>query len=815
MKKKVFVLAIVAIFCVYNLQAQTRSPKRGVSFNFTNEADLQALQFGTSWFYNWGTSPNNVTSTYYSKYGYEFCPMTWNGNWNSSAIRTYVKANPDCKYILAFNEPNFQNQANLTPAQAAARWPDLKALAQELNLKIISPACNYSGWADWGTPKKWFDAFFQLVPLSDVEGIAIHSYMGWASATAGYVEEYYGYYKKPIWLTEFCHWDNFTQNNGGTALVQRKEMIDLLNDLELNDHCARYAWFIPRRDEVRNPSYPYMELLTNTNGTEKGVLTETGLVWTYMSSYDKDFYHNVNTCIEAEHYISKTKGIYMEQTNDNAGILNVYDFASNRDLVYNVNVPAAGTYTVRLRVLSSAAATVSITSPRGTVSQNITSTANAWADRDFQLDLNAGKQKITFRATAGTLKMNWLVITNNNTFPAPMPNTNGQPPVNVPVTGVTLNKNATTLGVNATEQLTATVNPSNATNKAVNWSSSNTTVATVSNGLITARAVGSATITVTTVDGNRTATCTVTVDNSTTAVTGVALNKNATTLTVGATEQLTATVNPSNATNKNVTWSSNNTTVATVSNGLITARAAGNATITVTTVDGNRTAICAVTVNPATGNDNLALNKPIESSATNDISPASLAVDGNAGTRWESAHGENNKTLTIDLLAIYKLTEIVINWEAAFASSFNIQVSTDKTNWTTVQSNTSGKNGEQKITVNNVNARYVRINCLERATGYGFSIWEIEVYGTAADPKNISAFEQPTILILPNPVEDMLYIWSENQVVKAKIADLNGRKVLEVTDTNTMDLSTCPAGMYILTATLSDGEIVVKKIIKK
>ena len=165
----------------------------------------------------------------------------------------------------------------------------------------------------------------------------------------------------------------------------------------------------------------------------------------------------------------------------------------------------------------------------------------------------------------------------------------------VPVNGVSLNNTSLTMNVGATQTLTATVTPSNATDKTVTWSSSNTSVATVSSsGLVTAKAAGSATITVTTNDGAKTATCAVTV---VVPVTGVSLNNTTLTLTEGQTQTLTATVNPSNATNKNVTWSSNNTSVATVSSsGVVTAVKAGSATITVKTVDGNKTATCAVTV---------------------------------------------------------------------------------------------------------------------------------------------------------------------------------------------------------------------------
>lgn len=172
-----------------------------------------------------------------------------------------------------------------------------------------------------------------------------------------------------------------------------------------------------------------------------------------------------------------------------------------------------------------------------------------------------------------------------------------EPAAPVAVTGVSLNKSTTSIYVGASETLTATVAPADATNKAVTWSSNNTSVASVNNGVVTGVAIGQATITAKTVDGNFTATCAVTVETAPIInVTGVTLNKTSLELQVGKNETLTATVAPSNAANKNVTWSSSNSGVASVSNGLVTAIAAGTATITVTTEDGNKTATCSVTV---------------------------------------------------------------------------------------------------------------------------------------------------------------------------------------------------------------------------
>jgi len=184
--------------------------------------------------------------------------------------------------------------------------------------------------------------------------------------------------------------------------------------------------------------------------------------------------------------------------------------------------------------------------------------------------------------------------TPNNTpdIPTNMPDT----PNIIHVTGVSLNKPSTSIEVDAIETLTATITPSNATNQSVTWTSSNASVATVSEGgVIVGVSPGKATITVTTVDGNKTAACTVTVNSI--PVTGVSLNKTSTYLVAGGTETLFASIEPHNATNKNVTWSSSNTAAATVSpDGVVTAVAAGTAVITVTTADGAKTASCIVTV---------------------------------------------------------------------------------------------------------------------------------------------------------------------------------------------------------------------------
>ncbi len=174
-------------------------------------------------------------------------------------------------------------------------------------------------------------------------------------------------------------------------------------------------------------------------------------------------------------------------------------------------------------------------------------------------------------------------------------------PSDVKVTGVSLNKSSLTLTIGENETLTATVLPVTATNKNITWSTSDAKIANVdTTGKVTAVAKGTATITVTTEDGNKTATCAVTVGDGTVETTGVTLNKKTLSLETGKTEALTVSFTPKDATDKEVTFASGNTSVATVSDaGVVTAVAAGTTTITVSLKSNPTIAdTCEVTVTP-------------------------------------------------------------------------------------------------------------------------------------------------------------------------------------------------------------------------
>ena len=169
----------------------------------------------------------------------------------------------------------------------------------------------------------------------------------------------------------------------------------------------------------------------------------------------------------------------------------------------------------------------------------------------------------------------------------------------IAVTGVSLNKTELTLtGIGSAEKLEAYVVPANATTD-FEWFTNKPDIAAVdADGEVTALAKGTAIITVITANGEKTANCTVTVEEATIAVTGVSLNKLELVIAnIGTSKILIATVEPIDASNAAVEWSSENPAVATVNaNGEVTAIAEGTAVITAKTADGGKTATCEVTV---------------------------------------------------------------------------------------------------------------------------------------------------------------------------------------------------------------------------
>lgn len=222
------------------------------------------------------------------------------------------------------------------------------------------------------------------------------------------------------------------------------------------------------------------------------------------------------------------------------------------------------------------------------------------------------------------------------------------------VSGVSLNKASLTLYVGETESLAATVAPEDASDKSVVWSSGNSAVASVSNGKVTANKPGSAVIKVVTNDLSKEAACTVTVKRH---AESVELSQKEIKLYLGENRSLTATVLPSDASDKNVTWSSSNPNVATVSTaGNVVSKSIGTTVITVKTADGGHQASCHVTVlEPVVyatslilAPQTLSMNIDESSSLTLQMLPA----NANEALVWESDNESVAKVVNGDVTAV-------------------------------------------------------------------------------------------------------------------------------------------------------------------
>ncbi len=388
--------------------SQYKSEKRGLAYGQHSINDLRAMQNNVRWWYNWSEAPEAAVEGAYEELGYDFVPMAWDENFDDNRLRSYLDAHPNVKYILGFNEPNFIEQANLTPAQAAAQWPRIEAIARDYNLKIVAPAVNFSpgqvdipGTDDDSSPWAYLDAFFAACPNCQVDYIAIHCYMKEAANVEWFVGEFERY-GKPLWLTEWASWDD-----GGPANVnqQMDYLATTVRMLEAKQSVHRYAWFIGRWDGA--DTFPFLDVLGND-----GELTPLGGLYTSIPSLD--YHYSVPARIEAEGAHTNI-GFQHEPTFDvTGGSVNLCWADSGDRLEYKINVENAGTYTLDLRLataLNSRSLNILLDgNPLYTQTIDSTGGWQSWNTFSRQVQLPSGNHTLSIEVMTDDININWLEI---------------------------------------------------------------------------------------------------------------------------------------------------------------------------------------------------------------------------------------------------------------------------------------------------------------------------------------------------------------------------------------------------------------------
>lgn len=214
-----------------------------------------------------------------------------------------------------------------------------------------------------------------------------------------------------------------------------------------------------------------------------------------------------------------------------------------------------------------------------------------------------------------------------------------------------------------------------------------------------------------------------------------------------------------------------------------------------------------VTVTPAPVN--LALLKPVlTSSNENGTTLGSAAVDGSVTTRWSSAFSDP-QWIQVDLGDKYSITEVKIVWEAAFGKDFKIELSNDASEWTTLKTVTN--NASVVNTYNDVTGegRYIRVHGTARATPYGYSIYELEVYGEAAGSEPVvNAGDNVTLGLPASEVTLEGDATSERTITQYAWTVLSGPNVPTLVGANTATLTAkgLIEGLYVFRLTVTDDQ---------
>jgi hypothetical protein len=376
-----------------------QSIKRGVCVNKMSPQDFLALSPGVSWWYNWHFTP---TMDVPQDARMEFLPMVWGGNDKAvDGLKAYLKDHKP-RRVLALNEPNLKGQAFITPQETAEWYKKIKAVADEYNIPVVGPnmslgsATNDSITALDPIEKKevtytymvpFLKAFQSYMGDTGVHAVAAHSYgnFGELNWMTGMMRDDF---KRPVWVTEFAQWGAKDVADEQNYMIQSVDLFERTPEVE------GYAWFKERADNAK------ISLLDK----ESGKLTTLGETYVNMPVHDPSVYYRLPGRLQAESYLKMDKS-NIALTPDSDGFLEMQT-EKGGVLDYNVAVPTAGEYSLKIRCKTQEGTKFEVLSGDAVIATATTSAAG-WQTLETSAKLPAGNQTLRVRLSAYA-RFNWI-----------------------------------------------------------------------------------------------------------------------------------------------------------------------------------------------------------------------------------------------------------------------------------------------------------------------------------------------------------------------------------------------------------------------
>lgn len=254
----------------------TKSPKRGLAYNLVETGDLEAIESGVSWWYNWYFK-SFAPSGFEEDHAMEFVPMLWGHNAESdyTELETWFVEHTAVNDLLVMNEPNLVDQANITPADAVSHWLRYEQFQTDMlvhhgrTIRLVGPAITWGTMVGYEDPVVWMDAFLEAFDASEgraptIDALAFHWYDYGLEGQLNRLE----HYGKSFWVTEMANWHSEPGWTIDTPEKQIETMQDMVSVCESRSDVERYAWFMGRWDP--DPHH------TSVFGSATGELTAVG-----------------------------------------------------------------------------------------------------------------------------------------------------------------------------------------------------------------------------------------------------------------------------------------------------------------------------------------------------------------------------------------------------------------------------------------------------------------------------------------------------------------------------------------------------------